>query len=54
MRRQVPLALCFIAGIFREYTGEEFNAREVDCWATGERVCRFEVSAAPRSGDGTV
>ena len=33
----------FIAGVFREYTGEEFNAREVDCWASGERVCRFEV-----------
>lgn len=33
----------FIAGIFREYTGEEFEAREVDCWASGERVCRFRV-----------
>jgi hypothetical protein len=33
----------FIAGIFHEYTGERFSAREVDCWASGERVCRFEV-----------
>ena len=35
----------FIAGVFREYTGEKFSAREVDCWASGERVCRFEVKA---------
>lgn len=44
----------FIAGIFREYTGEEFTAREVDCWASGERVCRFEVSPAQGGGDGAV
>ena len=42
----------FIAGVFREYTGEEFSAREVDCWASGERVCRFEVrSAGGESGE---
>jgi len=32
----------FIAGIFREYTGKEFMAKELDCWATGDRTCRFE------------
>ncbi|HEY5998720.1 MAG TPA: V4R domain-containing protein [bacterium] len=42
----------FIAGIFREYTGEEFSAREVDCWASGDRVCRFEVRRAAGTGDG--
>ncbi len=35
----------FIAGIFEEYAGRPFNAREVDCWATGDRTCRFEVKA---------
>jgi len=35
----------FIAGIFEEYTGRPFTAREVDCWATGDRTCRFEVKA---------
>lgn len=34
----------FIAGIFYKYTGIEFNAREVDCWASGDRTCRFEVT----------
>jgi predicted hydrocarbon binding protein len=31
----------FIAGVFGVYTGREFNVREIDCWATGERTCRF-------------
>ena len=33
----------FIAGIFHEFTGREFAVREVDCWASGDRVCRFVV-----------
>jgi hypothetical protein len=33
-----------IAGILNEYTGKAFVAREVDCWATGDRVCRFKVN----------
>lgn len=32
----------FIAGIFKAYTGKPFHAEEVDCWASGDRVCRFE------------
>ena len=35
----------FIAGILEEYTGKGFQAKEVDCWATGDRTCRFEVEA---------
>lgn len=34
----------FIAGIFFKYTGHEFRAQEVDCWASGDRTCRFEVT----------
>ncbi len=30
----------FIAGILNAYTGNEFDVKEVDCWATGERICR--------------
>ena len=33
----------FISGIFEEYTGKPFNAKEIDCWASGDRVCRFDV-----------
>lgn len=32
----------FIAGILEEYTGKKFMVKEVDCWATGDRTCRFE------------
>ena len=32
----------FISGLFSEYTGKNFSAREVDCWCSGDRVCRFE------------
>lgn len=33
----------FINGLFLEFTGREFDVREVDCWCSGDRVCRFEV-----------
>ena len=31
----------FLAGVLHVYTGKEFHVREVDCWASGERTCRF-------------
>ncbi len=34
----------FISGIFLAYTGEEFTVKEVDCWCSGDRVCRFKIS----------
>jgi predicted hydrocarbon binding protein len=33
----------FIAGIMETYTGKPFSAKEVDCWASNDRVCRFDV-----------
>lgn len=32
----------FIAGILKEYTKKDYDVREIDCWASGERVCRFK------------
>lgn len=32
----------FVAGILSKFTGKKVVAREVDCWATGDRVCRLE------------
>ena len=32
----------FISGILETYTGKKYNVREVDCWANGNRVCRFK------------
>ena len=31
----------FIAGILETYTGKKYRVREVDCWASGARTCRF-------------
>jgi len=41
----------FIAGVLEEYTGMGFDVREIDCWATGERVCRFTVGPSERGGE---
>jgi hypothetical protein len=35
----------FIAGILECYTGKPFNVKEIDCWASGGRTCRFQVLA---------
>lgn len=32
----------FIAGVLQVYTGKAFHVQEVDCWASGERTCRFD------------
>ncbi len=37
----------FIAGILHQYTGTQFDVKEVDCWATGDRTCRF--TAKPKA-----
>lgn len=34
----------FIAGLLEAYTGKPFVAKEIDCWASGDRVCRFKVN----------
>ncbi|MCP4023479.1 MAG: 4-vinyl reductase [Desulfobacteraceae bacterium] len=31
-----------IAGVLDTFTGMAFEVKEVDCWCTGERICRFE------------
>ena len=36
----------FISGILEAYTGRKYDVREVDCWASGDRVCRFSGTAS--------
>ncbi len=33
----------FISGLLFEFTGKKFTVKEVDCWTSGDRVCRFDV-----------
>ena len=32
----------FISGILERYTGKKYKVREIDCWANGDRICRFK------------
>ena len=34
----------FIAGLLLEYSGKDYRVKEVDCWGSGARVCRFTVA----------
>lgn len=35
----------FIQGILECFTGKNFDVREIDCWCTGSRTCRFEAKS---------
>ncbi len=38
----------FVAAILDRFTGKHFKVKEIDCWCTGDRTCRFlaELKAA--------
>lgn len=35
----------FIAAVLEGFAGAEFEVKEIDCWCTGDRTCRFEAKA---------
>ncbi len=35
----------FIAGLLENFAGKRFVVKEVDCWCTGDRTCRFTAQA---------
>jgi predicted hydrocarbon binding protein len=37
----------FLEGILESFTGRPYDVREIDCWCTGDRVCRFRARALP-------
>ena len=37
----------FLAGVLDCYTHRRYTVREIDCWASGARVCRFRCLAGP-------
>ncbi|MDR2339362.1 MAG: 4-vinyl reductase [Deltaproteobacteria bacterium] len=39
----------FISGILEAFTGIPFNVKEIDCWCTNERTCRFEAKPKPKA-----
>ena len=38
-----------LSGLLYYATGKEFTVVEIDCWATGDRTCRFEASMCEAS-----
>jgi uncharacterized protein len=37
----------FITGLMESFTGQRFQVKEVDCWCTGDRTCRFRATRIP-------
>ena len=37
----------FIAALLESHTGQPFVVKEVDCWCTGDRTCRFTAEMVP-------
>jgi predicted hydrocarbon binding protein len=35
----------FIAALLENFTGKAFKVKEIDCWCTGDRTCRFRAEA---------
>ncbi len=38
----------FLEGVLSTYLGRDFEVREVDCWASGGRICRFTARTIER------
>ena len=36
----------FFSGLLSAHTGGKFLVKEIDCWCSGDRVCRFDVKPA--------
>ncbi|MBU1228364.1 MAG: 4-vinyl reductase [Proteobacteria bacterium] len=36
----------FISGLLESYSGKPYTVKEVDCWCTGGRTCRFTAECA--------
>lgn len=43
----------FLAGIIEKYTGKKCLVKEIDCWCTGDRTCRFSIDILADPSDGT-
>ena len=50
VRRYATMMKVFLSGILSVYTGKPYAAIEIDCWATGDRVCRFRAEIVKSEG----
>jgi uncharacterized protein len=35
----------FISALLESFSGKKFSVKEIDCWCTGDRTCRFKATA---------
>lgn len=42
----------FVSALFEGFTGQMWRAREIDCWCTGARTCRFQVKLVDENNAG--
>ena len=40
----------FLSGVLSVYTKKPYTAIEINCWATGDRVCRFRAEVQHNEG----
>ena len=40
----------FLSGVLSVYTNKPYTALEINCWATGDRVCRFRAEVQHNEG----
>lgn len=41
----------FLSGVLSTYMEKEYEVKEVDCWATGSRVCRFRANVRKKEDE---
>ena len=34
----------FVAALLDKFTGKKYSVKEIDCWCTGDRTCRFQAT----------
>jgi uncharacterized protein len=39
----------FIAALMEHFTGQPYKVKEIDCWCTGDRTCRFTADVAKQA-----
>jgi len=40
----------FISALMENFTGKKYKVKEIDCWCTGDRTCRFSAQVQPEVG----
>lgn len=42
----------FLAGVLERFTDRRYDVKEIDCWCTGDRTCRFRATRVDDDAEG--